>query len=211
MTTRLRPEDRADFEWVLTLALDVTDIRTALDRGPVASCAAALRARALSDADAIAAPAADEYRAYLRARAAVVPVSGPPVPSPGVPRTGPVAESRLLALGVLAPVLSAVAATVFLLFGYGIRLATPESGVASTLVTAGWTSALVTAVSTGVGLGALLATAVRSRTSHRTAHRLTVHNPEAERARAAWHQALLDRGLLPYLRGQLTVGPPSAD
>ncbi|MFH8990329.1 hypothetical protein [Streptomyces sp. NPDC017940] len=211
MTARLRPEDRADFEWVLTLALDVTDIRTALDRGPVASRTAALRARALADADAIAAPAAEEYRAYLRARAAVLPVSGPSAPSRGAPSTGPVAESLLPALGVLAPVVSAVAATVFLLFGYGIRLATPESGMASALVTAGWTSSLVTAVSTGVGLGALLVTAARPHASRRPAHRLTVHHPEAEQARAAWHQALLDRGLLPYLRGRLTVAPPSAD
>ncbi|KUF14901.1 hypothetical protein [Streptomyces silvensis] len=211
MTTRLRPEDRADFEWVLTLALDVTDIRTALDRGPVTPGVTALRARALADADAIAASAADEYRAYLRARAAVMPASGTPAPSPGAARNGPVAESLLPALGVLAPLVSAVAATVFLLFGYGIRLATPASSVASTLVTAGWTSALVTVASTTVGLGALLVTAVRSRTSHRGDPRLAVGNPEAEHARAAWHQALLERGLLPYLRGHLTVGPPSAD
>lgn len=211
MTTRLRPEDRADFEWVLALALDVTDIRTALGHGSAPPVADRLRARALAHADEIAAAAADEYRAYLRARAAVMPETRPSAPSGGTPRTGPVTEALLPALGVLAPLISAVSATVFLLFGYGIQLATPESAVAASLITAGWVSGLVTVVSTGIGLCALLATAMRSHTSHSPAHRLSPGNPGAERARAVWHQALLERGLLPYLRGQLTPGPPHTE
>ncbi|WP_172386566.1 hypothetical protein [Streptomyces sp. MNP-20] len=215
MTLRLRPEDRADFAWVLALALDVTEIRTALARSPVAPDTARLRAGALAEADGIAAAAADEYRTYLRARAAVMPPPAHGAPPAGPPAGTPSASrgtgALLPALGVLTPLISAVAAAVFLLSGYGLRLATPRSQAATTLVTAGWVCALVAAVSTGVGLCALLVTAVRDRTRPPSGHPLPVRNPAAERARAAWHQALLDRGLLPYLRGRLTVGPPPAD
>ncbi|GGV08708.1 hypothetical protein [Streptomyces spectabilis] len=218
MTLRLRPEDRADFAWVLALALDVTEIRTALARSPVTPDTARLRARALADADGIAATAADEYRTYLRARAAVMPSHATTAPPAGIPpigsgsgATGQGAGALLPALGVLTPLISAVAATVFLLFGYGLRFATPRSQAATTLVTAGWVCALAMAVSTGIGLCALLATALRSRARPPSGHSLPLRNPEAERARSAWHQALLERGLLPYLRRELTVSPPHAD
>ncbi|QCX74216.1 hypothetical protein C9F11_02565 [Streptomyces sp. YIM 121038] len=211
MTLRLRPEDRADFAWVLALALDVTEIRTALARSPVAPDTARLRAGALAEADGIAAAAADEYRTYLRARAAVMPPPAPAAPPAGTSPTDRGAGALLPALGVLTPLVSAVAAAVFLLSGYGLRLAAPRSQAATTLVTAGWVCALVAAVSAGVGLCALLVAAVRDRTRPPSEHPLPVRNPAAERARAAWHQALLDRGLLPYLRGRLTVSPPPAD
>ncbi|MFI8933756.1 hypothetical protein ACIG3E_39565 [Streptomyces sp. NPDC053474] len=211
MTLRLRPEDRADFAWVLALALDVTEIRTALARSPVAPDTARLRAGALAEADGIAAAADDEYRTYLRARAAVMPPPPPGAPPAEASPPSRGAGALLPALGVLTPLISAVAAAVFLLCGYGLRLATPRSQAATTLVTAGWVCALVAAVSTGVGLCALLVTAVRDRARPPSAHPLPVRNPAAEQARAAWHQALLDRGLLPYLRGQLTVSPPPAD
>ncbi|MFD9905746.1 hypothetical protein [Streptomyces sp. NPDC059063] len=221
---RLRPEDRADFEWVLDLALDVTDIRTTVTRpqarnqAPHALEASRLRAQVLADADLIAAAAAAEYGAYVRARAAVEPSSGT---GTGIGTASATASSRtgagagagalLPLLGVLAPVISAIAATVFLVLGYGIQFATPESQVAATLITAGWVSGLMAAITTCIGLGALLVTALRVRTGPPAAPCLPVHNPEAEQARATWHQALLERGLLPYLREQLTASPPYAD
>ncbi|QDQ09351.1 hypothetical protein [Streptomyces spectabilis] len=211
MTLRLRPEDRADFAWVLALALDVTEIRTALAQSPVAPDTARLRARALADADAIAATAAGEYRTYLRARAAVMPSPAATAPPAGAPRIGQGAGALLPALAVLTPLISAVAATVFLLFGYGLRFATPRSQAATTLVTAGWVCALAMAVSTGIGLCALLAAALRGRARTPSGHPLPLRNPAAERARSAWHQALLEHGLLPYLRRELTVSPPHAD
>ncbi|WP_030671068.1 hypothetical protein [Streptomyces sp. NRRL B-1347] len=211
MTLRLRPEDRADFAWVLALALDVTEIRTALAQSPVAPDTARLRARALADADGIAATAAAEYRTYLRARADVMPTTATGAPPAGNPPTPQGTRALLPALGVLTPLISAVAATVFLVFGYGLRFATPRSQAATTLVTAGWVCALATAVSTGIGLCALLVTALRSRARPPFDHPLPLRNPEAEQARSAWHQALLEHGLLPYLRRQLTVSPPRAD
>ncbi|MGA4837738.1 hypothetical protein [Streptomyces sp. G45] len=202
----LRPEDRADFEWVLNLALDVTDIRTALDQAPAsAHDRGRLRAQARESAQDIAAAAADEYRAYRRARAAVVPAArgrGEPPPPPAGRGSG----AALPALAVFTPLVSAVSGAVLLFLGCGIRLATPQSPLGPSLVTAGWVCAVAAAASTALGLSGLLTTALRRRAA--PAPRLTVRNPAAEQARATWHQALLERGMLPYLRRHLSVSPP---
>ena len=201
----LRPEDRADFEWVLSLALDVTDIRSALEQAPTAHDRHRLRARARAAADEISQAAATEYRTYLRARAAVT--TAPQNPGElSQPPTSTGAGALLPALAVLAPLISAIAATAFLLLGYGIQLVTPQSKLAASLVTAGWVSALASAITTAVGLGALLATALRQRATPFPL--LIVHNPAAEQARNAWQQALLERGMLPYLRYQLSAYAP---
>ncbi|MEI5097355.1 hypothetical protein RB200_00160 [Streptomyces sp. PmtG] len=202
----LRPEDRADFEWVLNLALDVTDVRTALEQGPAGHDRQRLRAQAWAAAAGITAAAAPEYRVYLRARASVVP--GPRAAEGTFPaRPRPRSGLLLPSLAVLTPLLSAIAAVVFLLLGYGIQLVTPQSQLGASLVSAGWISAVLTAVSTAVGLSGLLTTALRHHTAR--SGRLTVRNPAAERARDAWQQALLERGMLPYLRGRLArAGTP---
>ncbi|MFD9864064.1 hypothetical protein [Streptomyces alboflavus] len=201
----LRPEDRADFEWVLNLALDVTDVRSALEQGSTAPDRHQLRARAWASATEIAGTAADEYRAYRRARAAVTHVFQDPG-EPSRPPTSPGAGVLLPAVAVLVPLLSAIAGVVFLFLRYGIQLATPESRMASLLVTAGWISALISVVTTAMGLGGLLTTALRRRATPTPP--LIVHNPAAEQARNAWQQALLERGMLPYLRQQLSANPP---
>ncbi|WP_411147465.1 hypothetical protein [Streptomyces sp. A30] len=61
----LRPQDRADFEAVLHLALNTPDILGALRADPTGRAATRLRLRALADADEITAAAYGEYRTYL--------------------------------------------------------------------------------------------------------------------------------------------------
>lgn len=67
-TPGLRPEDRADFESVLRLALGLIDIRSALLGEPTVRTSASLYAQALAAAEEITAAASDEYRDYLAVR-----------------------------------------------------------------------------------------------------------------------------------------------
>ncbi|NLU67819.1 hypothetical protein [Streptomyces sp. HNM0574] len=85
-----------------------------------------------------------------------------------------------LVLG-LVPRLGAVAAAFFLLFGYGLLFLGLRPDLGSTCVTCGG-AFLALAVAGCVPLGWLLL--------------------RRERARARWHAALRDRGILPFLRGQ---------
>jgi hypothetical protein len=170
---RLRPEDRADFEAVLHLALNTPDIRGALRSDP-----SDRRAEALSAADAITA-AGDAYRAYLRAAARNS-------------QQRPTRAGTLVpALMTLTPLVAAASAATLLLLGYVLQLADVSGTLPGSLVTAGWILSLIAAVTTLLALASLLDTAIRP-----PAARL-------EQARLTWHQALLDRGMLPHLRHRI--------
>ncbi len=198
----LKAEDRADFEQVLDQVLDSPRIRRALRHTEKDVDAARLRTRALRHRFAIAAAAAGEYRHYVRLRTS----SGQPAGSDSVGR------GLLGALAVLAPVLGAVAAAVFLFLGYSLHAIDAQFRLADGLVTAGWVSAAVAAFAAVVGLTGVLVSAIRNRAadyavrSYDTAPRAddTVDSgPAAAEARDAWHQALRDRGILPYLLGHI--------
>ncbi|MGW0737178.1 hypothetical protein [Streptomyces sp. NPDC002851] len=207
-STSLRPEDRGDFELVLHLALDAADIRDLLPPEPSAPTLAQVRSRALAAADEITAAAQSEYRAYLRARAATAaqPASSEPLTRPPTtwgawcgPRPG---VALLPALAVLAPLISAAAAAILLLLGYALRLTGAEADLAAPLITAGWISAALAAAGAVIGVTALLLSAQRRRTTDSTT-RIRLYTADAEQAREAWRQALLERGMLPYLRTAL--------
>ncbi|MFD7917908.1 hypothetical protein ACFV3R_01530 [Streptomyces sp. NPDC059740] len=110
---------------------------------------------------------------------------------------------------VLLPVLSAVAAVLFLLVGYVTRALVPTDATAGALVTAGWIFALLAAVGVLGAMVGLLLTALRnggpagaSANGGRDAD--GQHCSEVGRARDAWHEALLHRGIEPFLREVLT-------
>jgi hypothetical protein len=105
---------------------------------------------------------------------------------------------------VLTPVVAAVAAAVLLLIGYGARLAEVATGFATSVVTAGWVLALTAAVTACIGLWALLRTALRQREGTSEC-REPAGGTDVDRARERWRQALLERGLLPYLRSHLVA------
>jgi hypothetical protein len=108
------------------------------------------------------------------------------------------------ALAVLVPVLGGVAAAVFLLIGYGMRLSGAWPQFAGTLVATGWATAgiaAVVALSDAVGLLAAAARNGAEMSAERT--------PDVEGARVAWRAALLERGMLPYLHGQLPQQRPA--
>ncbi|MGW0613690.1 hypothetical protein [Streptomyces sp. NPDC002788] len=190
--SRLRPEDRADFEAVLHQAMGSADIRDIVGTGPTGRAAAHLRADALAHADAITAAAGEPYRDYLAVRRA----------ARHEPRSPYGTGSLLPALAVLTPLVAAVSAAALLVLGGMLHVAGAPGPLPSSLVAAGWTLAAVAAATGLVGLAALLRTA------------LSRHVPPApdqvEHARLIWRQALLDRGMLPHLRRHLATHPEAA-
>lgn len=114
-------------------------------------------------------------------------------------------------VSVLAPVLAATAAVIFLLLGYSLRLMSPEPGVAGPMRSVGWIFAAFAAAGIVVAMAGLLLAALRNRSSSiRASGRAADDDPGADTltdevatARAAWREALLERGILPFLREAL--------
>ncbi len=203
---RLLREDGADFERLVHQALHCAEIRQALRRTRGAVNAEQLRTRALRASAEIAASATAEYSSYLRLRMADVSAHGW--------SRGPAAAERgrgqlTAILAVLIPPLAGVAAVVFLLLGYGLQLATGQQALGRSLVTAGWTSALVSAV---VALGGVIALVVAAARTPPDPGAAPFADPAVAHARAVWQAAVWERGLLPFLRRQLEVpfGPAPA-
>ncbi|WP_327397874.1 hypothetical protein [Streptomyces phaeochromogenes] len=221
---RLHPEDRADFEDVLRRALSTTDIRTALLADPTSAAATRLRAQALRAVDEITAAAGDEYREYLAARTVVErgrrSRTGEEHGWPSTTtvergqQSGTTAEhgrqpqpadpgALLPALAALTPPIAGTAAAVLLVLGYSLRLADAQGSMGGSLVTAGWVFATIAVASALAGLTALLCTALRARPGHGDRTGASARN--LHHARARWQRALLERGMLPYLRRQLAA------
>ncbi|GAU66786.1 hypothetical protein SSP35_03_04340 [Streptomyces sp. NBRC 110611] len=220
-------EDRAEFARLLDEAL-----RTAENRPDDPGAAAGkhltteqLRTMALNATTAIAACATAEYQRFVHLRAASrAPASGPsgtgaygPAPDEGAgegqgPATGtPVAEADSTGAGlaamicVLAPVLAGIAAVLFLLIGYVLRVISPDTSLAQSLISVGWIFAAFAAAGALVAMGGLLVTALRNGPSAQSARAEEV-GEALDAAREAWRHALLERGLLPFLREAL-AGP----
>lgn len=217
-TPALRPEDGPAFERVLREALNTPEIRAALRRhGPAGGTAAErLRARALAERAGIAAAAAPEYATYLRQRGTAAS-RGHVGRADGAPSAAAGVRALLSALAILAPVLAAAATAVFLLLGFVLGLTSSGHELGDALLTAGHTAAVITAVATAGGVAWLLITAAR--------HRAPATGPDgpdgatgatgppggapgAGEAGEAWRRALLERGVLPFLRDQLRQAQP---
>ncbi|MEU0414469.1 hypothetical protein ABZ307_42800 [Streptomyces griseorubiginosus] len=191
----LSPQDRDDFESVLRQALDRADIRSALAGEGAGRAVTRLQIRARSAAEEIAAAAEDEYRAYRAARdTAGVESRTPRAGRPGGDGTG------WLLLTVLTPLVSAGAAAVLLLIGYGLQVAVPAAEFGSSVSRAGWTLALLAVLASGVSLCVLVSSGLRRREEPTG----TPVPAAVDRARERWRKALLERGVLPWLHGQLS-------
>lgn len=203
---RFEAEDRADFDQVLRLALEAPEIREALRRPGVRADAGRLRSQALASIEAISAAAAVEYTVYLRLRAAAGPSAAQRLEHPQMldDSTG----GRGL-LAVLAPVLSATASVILLLLGYGLQLADTQQHLAEALVGTGWITAAVAALAALIAAAALIVTAMRHRSEPGGHPRRDA--PSIIEAREAWCQALLKRGMLPFLHQQLHLPAPGPD
>ncbi|MGW9247414.1 hypothetical protein [Streptomyces badius] len=210
--SRLGDEDRSDYASALDEVIASPEIRRLLERSGVP--ADRLRVRGLAAVARTTAAADAEYRRYtalrLRARGAqggrrdarAAPLSGPgdqERPGPGV----------LAVLGVLTPVLAAVAAGTFLLLGYGLRLAGALAALADTLVGVGWFSLAVAAATALVSVVALYRTAAKQSAAAVPGPSAAGDSPALAQARQAWLVALRDRGIRPFLLQELAEAPVS--
>lgn len=101
-----------------------------------------------------------------------------------------------------AAVLSGTVAAILLLVGLVLRMFNAESTAAPTLFTAG---SLLGAATVGAIVVCVVVTALRSRgrsTPHAEDHREEFIE-EVARAREVWREAVLERGILPFLRAAL--------
>lgn len=131
-------------------------------------------------------------------------------------------------LSVLLPVLAGTAAVIFLVLGYGLLLLSPEPAVGATIRTVGWTFTALAAAGALLSMAGVWGSALRNRRrSSRTSPSVLQPPPSAGRrrsgssvgpaggvreeplsqrvaeAREAWREALLERGIVPFLREAL--------
>lgn len=201
----LLTEDRPEFERILDDAL-----RHAHERPDLAGVgerlnAVQLRTMAMNATELITATAATEYEHYVKARgelrsqAGEEGLGGPTTYDPGRPGAGVGAV-----VTVLTPVLAGIAAVIFLLIGYLLKMLDPPPAFASTMVGAGWFFAAVTAAAILAAAVGLLVTALRNGSTSLPADVPAEEVPEdVARAGEAWRHALLERGILPFLRDAL--------
>ncbi|MEV6590843.1 hypothetical protein [Streptomyces acidicola] len=228
----LPSEDRQDFERLLGKAL-----RSAPHRPELAAVGRRLnpeqlRTMALNATGLITAAAATEYDYYVKVREELrhparsnpssrEGASGSAEPggtAVGLATTmGETTETAGAGAGaivaVLAPVLAGTAAAIFLLVGYVLQMLDPEPGIAQTLTTTGWVFGAITAAAILVAAVGLLLTALRNGATSLDAGAQGELSDEVTRAREAWLEALLERGIMPFFReavadpGAAAMGP----
>ncbi|MFE6103003.1 hypothetical protein ACFVQ4_23985 [Streptomyces laurentii] len=108
---------------------------------------------------------------------------------------------------VLAPLLAGATAVTLLLVGAVLRLFEPVPAFADTLLTAGLFFGAAAAAGLLCGAAALLVTALRHRAAPAGTADGSAADDETARAEEAWHRALRDRGILPFLHDALAPPP----
>ncbi|MFK0218576.1 hypothetical protein ACIQWN_10360 [Streptomyces vinaceus] len=215
----LLTEDRPEFDRLLDEAL-----RTAHERPELAALgerlnAEQLRTMAIGASALLTTAAAAEYDHYVKLRGErrdeVLSTPGSAgEQAAGLQGEGEDGAGVSAVVAVLAPVLAGTAMLIFLLVGYILKAIEPEPAFADTMLTAGWLFGALTVVSLLFAVIALLVTAVRNRATEVVADDGAEAIPdEVARAREAWRRALLERGILPFLRDALadpSAGPGPA-
>ncbi|MFJ4829682.1 hypothetical protein ACIP79_07115 [Streptomyces sp. NPDC088747] len=218
----LLSEDRQEYERILDEALRSAPHRPELAAVGQRLNPEQLRTMALNATALITVAATAEYQHYVKAREELRQPA-PTTPSarkesgsaePGssamgfAATVGEVTETAgagaIAVVAVLAPVLAGTAAAIFLLVGYILKMLDPEPAFAKTLLTTGWVFGAVTAAAILVAAVGLLLTALRNSSSSLQAGARGELDEQVDRAREAWHDALLERGIMPFLRDALT-------
>lgn len=204
----LLTEDRPEFDRLLDEAL-----RTAHERPELAALgerlnAEQLRTMALGASALLTAAAATEYDHYVKVREER---RDEVLSTPGTAREetdGQDGAGLGAVIAVLAPVLAGTAMLIFLLVGYILKMIEPEPAFAETMLMAGSFFGVLTVASLVFAVIGLLVTAVRNRATEVGADGAEAIPDEVARAREAWRHALLERGIMPFLRDALA--DPSA-
>ncbi|MFF9339234.1 hypothetical protein ACF1CG_05595 [Streptomyces sp. NPDC014773] len=195
----LLTEDRAEYERLLDEALRTAPERPELDGAGTRLTAAQLRAMALNATALITAAAASEYEHFTKVREEHRAASNRPR-TPG-PEESP---GAVAVLTVLVPVLAGTAAAIFLLVGAVVHLLAPDAALGTTLLTAGLVFGALAAAGLLCAGAGLLLTALRNSPAESGAP-----DDELSRARADWREALLERGVIPFLQAALTATDPA--
>ncbi|MDQ0582106.1 hypothetical protein [Streptomyces rishiriensis] len=217
----LNSEDRQEYERILDEALRSAPHHPELAAVGQRLNPEQLRTMALNASALITVAAAAEYQHYVKVREELrhPAPSTPSSPSEtGSTEPGAAAMGLATTMGeavqaaeaagagavaaVLTPVLAGAAAVIFLLVGYLLRALDPEQAFARTMVTAGWTFGAVAVAAILVATVALLLTALRNRPSLEAGPYGEL-SQEVDQAKEAWRDALLERGILPFLREAL--------
>ncbi|MFG3107883.1 hypothetical protein [Streptomyces tendae] len=208
----LLSEDRQEYERILDAALRSAPRRPELAAVGQRLNSEQLRTMALGATTLITAAAATEYQHYVEVRELSRPVRPVPAPFHGpdseYPRTVELALGAVRRTGagpaaaVLAPLLAATVAVLSLLVGFIVKILVPGSVFAQTLLTVGWVSGAVAAATFLVASVAPLLTSLREGRSPETGPH-DESSREVDLARDAWREALLERGIVPFLREAL--------
>ncbi|MFE7947303.1 hypothetical protein [Streptomyces sp. NPDC057426] len=211
----LLTEDRAEYVRLLDDAL-----RNAHDHPDLAETgkrltAEQLRTMALNATALITAAAAVEYDHFVKVREESRSPSGSSVMNAALAAesegSGAGPGAGILAIvTVLAPVLAGPAAVIFLLVGAVLKVLAPTLVFADTLLTAGWFFGAVAAAGLLCAAVGLLLTALGNRSTQVAASDPppAEADDELSRAREAWRRALVDRGIVPFLRDALAAPDP---
>ncbi|MFI9014220.1 hypothetical protein ACIGZI_09275 [Streptomyces griseus] len=213
----LLAEDGPEYERILGDALRHAHERPDLEGVGDRLNTEQLRTMALSATALITAAAATEYEHYVKARAELRRAAaaegidgGPAADGPQSTAAGSGAGIGAV-IAVLTPLLAGSAAVIFLLVGYLLKAVNPSLTFGRSMVAAGWFFAAVAAAAILVAAIGLLVTALRNSATSPAAEDEEQELPEdVARAREAWRHALLERGILPFLRDALadpTAGP----
>ncbi|MGW0118826.1 hypothetical protein [Streptomyces sp. NPDC003327] len=200
----LLTEDRAEYERVLDDALHTAHARPDLDGVGTRLTPAQLRSMAMNATALITAAAASEYDHFVKVRAQRRAPSPRPAPTPA--HEGPGAGVVAI-FTVMVPVLGGSAAAIFLLVGAVLHAVAPTVVFGSTLLTAGLVFAAVAAAGLLCAAVGLLLTALRNSPAASGATAAAADD-ELALAREAWRHALLERGIVPFLRDALAATPP---
>ncbi|MER7372151.1 hypothetical protein [Streptomyces lanatus] len=199
-------EDRPEYERILDEALRSAPHRPELAAVGQRLNPEQLRTMALNATALITAAAAPEYQHYVKVREETRRTAATREPGAAEPDAGGIGVVGVIV--VLSPVLAGTSAALFLLIGYILKMFSPEPAIAQTMLNAGWVFGAVTAAAILVAAVGLLLTALRN-TSSPDPGPHGEPGDEVARAREAWRDALLERGILPFLREAL-VDPATA-
>ncbi|MGW2472293.1 hypothetical protein [Streptomyces sp. NPDC001665] len=199
----LLTEDRPEYERLLDDALRHAHERPELAAVGERLNAAQLRTMALAAIALITATAAAEYEQYVKARdeARATTRETASGTADGLGQSG---AGIGAVVTVLTPMLAGTAAAIFLLVGYLLKMLEPPPAFAGPMVDAGWFFAAVTAAAIFVAAIGLLIAALRNGSTSLSAREVREQLPDdVARAKDAWGQALLERGIVPFLRDAL--------
>ncbi|MGW6390507.1 hypothetical protein ACWFR1_08355 [Streptomyces sp. NPDC055103] len=199
----LLTEDRAEYERVLDDALSTAHARPDLAGVGTRLTAGQLRSMALNATALITTAASSEYDHFVKVREQSRVAVATRVPAP---QDGSGAGIAAI-VTVMVPVLAGSAAFIFLLVGALLHAIAPTVVFGATLLTAGLVFGAIAAAGLLCAAAGLLRTALRnSPTATVTAGPpATAADDELSRAREAWRLALLERGVVPFLRDALAA------